>query len=440
MKRILCLLFAALAFAATPTSAADISLSPGIIHVFGLLGAKDGPKNALVAIQAYVTAHPADGNGFAARCFLRFGLAPNGADIAPILADCRKGVVLSPTSTFAHMELADTLFQTNHPNKALAEYTQAINLGLTAQGIFWKRCDTLRALRKYAAAIIDCNRQVEITPQSYRTRITRGKLEVTRAAYSAAVGDFDAASKLKPSSPTPYLLKSSALTDLGDYSGSARALSQAIRLGSTSPYNYYARAMSRMKIGRKADARADLEIALNDFKAKHMTAQVAATTKEIASLNLSPQTLPTIRTSGPVVLFRIAFTSGDVSKLLHGLHAAYDEKDMSVHINYDVDPTQPRLTWNFVASQMRADGVPVITIALPSGTSTPPQDSRMDGAILLGLADSGYAGSKWQALYATMLARDKQLPATAPDPYLNRRALANALAALYERLTGTHPR
>jgi hypothetical protein len=51
----------------------------------------------------------------------------------------------------------------------------------------------------------------------------------------------------------------------------------------------------------------------------------------------------------------------------------------------------------------------------------------MLGAFVLAISDGGYGGPAFKQLYDIYAAKDAQLPAGAPDPYLNRHKFADAM-------------
>jgi hypothetical protein len=87
--------------------------------------------------------------------------------------------------------------------------------------------------------------------------------------------------------------------------------------------------------------------------------------------------------------------------------------------------------WHYADAHLGTDGAPAITVWFAEGLPQQVIENDMKAGLLLGLAQTGYAGNKWQELYARYAARDAALGPKAVDPFLNRRALAEELLKIY---------
>ncbi|HEY9085708.1 MAG TPA: hypothetical protein VIN40_07210 [Candidatus Tyrphobacter sp.] len=61
------------------------------------------------------------------------------------------------------------------------------------------------------------------------------------------------------------------------------------------------------------------------------------------------------------------------------------------------------------------------------GASSDAIQSALLGVMILACMDDGEAGSKWKSFYDLASAADARVPASAPDPYLNRHKLVQAI-------------
>jgi tetratricopeptide (TPR) repeat protein len=149
------------------------------------------PDSSLRQIDAYVALHPADGVGFAVRCLLYEETAlSQGRDASPAFADCEKAVQLSPQAPLVYLFVGDALYDQGHFAESLANYTKAVNLGQTDRGMFWKRCDAYRRVGNLDMALLDCDRQLALTPNTFYALYTRGRLEVARKQYAESLKDL----------------------------------------------------------------------------------------------------------------------------------------------------------------------------------------------------------------------------------------------------------
>jgi hypothetical protein len=137
----------------------------------------------------------------------------------------------------------------------------------------------------------------------------------------------------------------------------------------------------------------------------------------------------------------VSFDGTEVATLFDGVRAAFDPKNLSVHIGIVMTPAAKMPAYDpnvhYAVSRKRDDGKPAFTIWLldsltPAQMATP----SIEGA-LFGLTDTGYAGPRWKALYDQEAAKDAALGPSAADPFLNRRQLVTALEALFASVART---
>ena len=440
-SRFLALPFSICAILVSVAAIADGGLAPELEVL--LQSAARNPQNvsnALNAADRYVAAHPNDGDGFAVRCILDYyDSKTRGGDNSNALADCRRGVSLSPKSGFAHAALGDQLFETSDFKGALSEYSVAISLGETSRGIFWKRCDTYRQLGDLDAALKDCDKQLDLNPDNLAARYTRALVRFEQADYSGALADLNDVLTTDSRFADAFFLRGETDGALGKYPQAEADLTMAIDLGASSAEAYFARGLVRRNLGLTASAIADLEKAEAGYRALHADARVTATEKLIAEIRSSTSTPASMRMPAPNQTFLVLgkrFTSEEVSRLWAGLHAALDPHDTSVHIVMGIEPKDdmPRYDpdWHYLGAQVRPDGTTAISIWLSDALTSSEQSRLVEQGVLLGLTQTGDAGARWKELYDQEAAADENLGANTPDPFLNRRKLAVALAQLYD--------
>lgn len=397
------------------------------------------PTTALRQIDAYVTLHPADGLGFAVRCLLYEETAlAQGRDASPAFVDCDKAVQLSPQAPLVYLFVGDAQYDQGRFAESLANYTKAVDLGQTDRGMFWKRCDAYRRLGNLDMALLDCNRQLALTPDSFYALYTRGRLDVARKEYAEALKDLDHALAIHQDVNALYW-RGVANLELGNYQSADADFTAGIGLGDRAPDTYFNRAQARVKLGRRSDAAADFQLAATGYRAAGDSARAAAAEAQANAPAASPAPSPSPSASPSGAKFTIdgvVFNATEIIALFGGIHAALDPKDTSIHVNIDVKTgTQMPAydtDWHYAGSTTNPDATPAITIWILKDIPEARARHAIVAGLLLGLADSGYAGPKWKALYDQVAARDAGQGPNATDPFLYRRRLGDALANFYE--------
>ncbi|MGA8574117.1 MAG: tetratricopeptide repeat protein [Candidatus Cybelea sp.] len=415
---------------------AQSTLPPELQRALAPTDAGAGLDRALATASDYIVANPKDGNGYATRCALRQVIVQRrGGNLSEARSDCQTGVALAPQSAFAHFVYGDLLYDSDRFADSLAQYTQAIDLGENDRGIYWKRCDAYRRLGRLDEAMSDCNKQIALTPEMPVAYYARGHLQVERQDYTDAVADLTIALQ-DPQMPFPIdalYWRGQAYAALGKLALADADYSLAIAKGDKSPDTYFARAQVRRNLGNGAAALADLQAALQIYRAAGMNDRAQAVLALIAAINAPPPKTPVVTS---VQVDGITFSAGDILRLFAGLRAALDPNDKSVHLLVtsasaaEMPSYDPQ--WHYGGVQMRPDGTPAIALVIAQGIAQASIQRAIEAGVLLGLADSGYCGPKWKALYDQAAAADAKLGANAPDPFVNRRALALQLAQAYE--------
>ncbi len=440
VRRAFLLFFCFLLAATSGARAAESILSPGLVEILVSMKSPNDALSATQKIDKYIALHPKDGNAYTLRCVVHSVGNPTLKGIASGLVDCKKGVEISPTSEFAHFEFANMLRMLQQYPESLVQYSRAIDLGLTNGNIYEDRCKVFRHLGRPTEAIADCKKQMLLTPSSYSARVALGKAELASADYSKAGAEFADAVALEPFKIRAFELQGQTYATLGRYASAEKSLTQAISLHDKNPMTYAMRAMMRAELGKKNRALSDLQKAKTQATAIGAMVFAKNVDNQIKMFGAPhPFGRSKVLVSGPVSILGEQFTSAEINWLMHGLYAGFDRFDQTVEINVHHAKSKQHLRWHLYQANLTDLGVARVTLMLPAGRKKWRNNLAYNGAVLVGLAASGYAGPKWKALYNDMRARDKSLPTTAPDPYLNRRAMANALGRLYEKFAAAKP-
>ena len=131
------------------------------------------------------------------------------------------------------------------------------------------------------------------------------------------------------------------------------------------------------------------------------------------------------------VIEGVSITGKDFTQLLTALHVALQPNNNTVPIvvsfksaadmpPYDKD-------WHYGGIQTAGNGASTMSLWINQGLKGEALRTALESGTLLAIIDGGYAGAAFKQLYDIYAARDAQLPANAPDPYLNRHKFAAAL-------------
>lgn len=126
----------------------------------------------------------------------------------------------------------------------------------------------------------------------------------------------------------------------------------------------------------------------------------------------------------------VTVTMADIAQLVAAMHQALQPNETTVPILIDGKTSTQMPSYDPVAHYVgiqEQGGKKVMVIWLNAGDKGDAFRDAKAGAFALAISDGGYAGPAFKQLYDVYAAQDAQLPANAPDPYLNRHKLASAL-------------
>ena len=138
--------------------------------------------------------------------------------------------------------------------------------------------------------------------------------------------------------------------------------------------------------------------------------------------------------AGEAVIEGVTIGSPDIKQLFRSLHAALDPNDSSISLAISLkkaaempvyDPT-----WHYEGAVTDAKGHQVLHVWILSELKGAPLQDAISAATMLALCDGGYGGPNFKKLYDVYAAKDAVLPASSPDPFLNRHKFATVLASL----------
>jgi hypothetical protein len=148
-----------------------------------------------------------------------------------------------------------------------------------------------------------------------------------------------------------------------------------------------------------------------------------------ASPTVAPAASPTA-TPASIQIQGVTVTMADIAQLIEAVHQALQPNEMTVPILIDAKKPTEMPSYDPVAHYVgiqEQGGKKVLLIWLNAADKADAFRDAKTGAFALAVTDGGYAGPAFKQLYDVYAAQDAQLPANAPDPYLNRHRFASAL-------------
>ncbi len=276
-------------------------------------------REAIVALDPYIAAHPRDARALVLRGDAKADLNENEAalkdyntaigiapeyqyayvtrcetrlqldDVTGALADCNEAVRLDASDALAREDRGDVHFDREAYALALDDYDKAIELGRSSAYVFAARCDAERLVGKRDRARADCEKALSIDPKSRRGLWARGRLGIVETRYTDGIADLNAYIAQNPkASDTAYYFRGLAYNRISSFRNALDDLTvyverQEKESAKPDPDGYRERAVARYGIGDKPGALADLDLALkgyrkdgNSSEVEHVTAMVKA--------------------------------------------------------------------------------------------------------------------------------------------------------------------
>jgi tetratricopeptide (TPR) repeat protein len=164
-------------------------------------------------IYGYVSAAPER-----ARIAFDAGMARLGpSDFAGAVTKFSESISISETAN-AYMERGNAYQNLNQTDKALSDWSRAIELDANFAAAFTARATYYRVSGDPAKALPDLNRSVELAP-SVDGYFQRGQVYFALGQFNQAIEDYDRAILQRREAPYVYLARSMARRAAGDEAG-----------------------------------------------------------------------------------------------------------------------------------------------------------------------------------------------------------------------------
>lgn len=137
--------------------------------------------------------------------------------------------------------------------------------------------------------------------------------------------------------------------------------------------------------------------------------------------------------AGDVQIEGVTITGQDMSQLFGALHRALSPTDDSIHLVISIKKAEemPSYDQQYHYAGITADssGNRSLHVWINPDLSKQDEQNALAAGCMLAIADGGYAGTAFKSLYDIYAKKDSQLPANAPDPFMNRHRFAAAMVA-----------
>ena len=145
----------------------------------------------------------------------------------------------------------------NEPDGALDDYTRAIALEPRSPRSYLNRGTVYSAGGSFGAAAADFSRAIELAPGLEGAHFRRGLARRKLGDLPGAIADYTRAIELSPKDPEPYYQRGCVRAELEDHARAIGDLDEAISRRYSHGPAHLRRALSQLKLGKRAEAARD---------------------------------------------------------------------------------------------------------------------------------------------------------------------------------------
>ena len=178
------------------------------------------------------------------------------------LSDFTSAISIHPQYEAAYLQRAFTNEKLGNSFQAVADYDQVIKINSKNKEAYFARGHLNSRIGLDDEAIKDYSKLIELDSKNYSAHYERGLIYNIMGLFSEALVDFERCSKLKPGAEIDYIT-GVIESKMGNEEKAIIFFSNAIKFEKKNKNFYFHRADSKIKLGKYAEALADLEIAKN---------------------------------------------------------------------------------------------------------------------------------------------------------------------------------
>jgi tetratricopeptide (TPR) repeat protein len=194
---------------------------------------------AMAFFEDRIRAHPDE----AFPHFMRAGLWMDRDELDRAVEDCTEIIEFEPTAR-SYVDRGNLRLRMHQPDKAIADFDQAIRLDPQATPAFTGRGDARQMKQEYDQAIADHSEAIRLSPDDVVARYSRGQTWAEKGDYDKAIADFNEALKLDPESVAALNGRGLVWHKKTEYDKAIADFDAALKLDPKSAAVYYNRGLA----------------------------------------------------------------------------------------------------------------------------------------------------------------------------------------------------
>ncbi|OKH31534.1 hypothetical protein NIES2119_28415 [[Phormidium ambiguum] IAM M-71] len=148
------------------------------------------------------------------------------------------------------------LFRRRYYSQALSAYNAAININPNYYNALVSRCATFNQILKYEKALVDCNKAIEISPNSRNTRVwvIRGHVFAGMGQYEESIASYDRAIAINPNNSHAWGGRCNTLNFLRKYEQALPNCEKALQIRPQLHSAWHNKGVALEGLGRNEEA------------------------------------------------------------------------------------------------------------------------------------------------------------------------------------------
>lgn len=191
--------------------------------------------------------------------------ALDAGDPDKAIAEFSEAIALSPDNAKSYLYRARVYRDEDMVEEAFADFNRAIELAPNDEELYLERGITYMYEDNHDSAILDFTRAIELLPTYLDPYVQRGYIYLGTHQYDKAIDDFNKVVDLQPSQTEAYHQRGKAYAGKADYATAIENYTKAIELSpDNADYYYFDRAEAYRLLGDNEAAIADYETVIEE--------------------------------------------------------------------------------------------------------------------------------------------------------------------------------
>lgn len=183
-------------------------------------------------------------------------------DYDKALADFTRAIELDPANAVTYSNRGRTYSNIQRHEEALADYTHAIELDPTFELAYHNRGLTYTDLKRHEEALASFNQAIKLSPTMVASYLSRGAVYQDLQRSDEALADYNRAIELDPKYAWAYFNRADLHSDAGHYEEALADYTRAIGLDPTDAESHINRGSVYERLRRYEEALSDLNYAI----------------------------------------------------------------------------------------------------------------------------------------------------------------------------------